>query len=225
MKRVENPELQSKALRWLADKYHILDTREPNHLSTYIYCRTKAYFDQHQAVEPTEEEILLFALGYGLQDTLAPPDIDAKVHELDGITFSPDITIDFNTAEKLVEVKTTRRSAKKHDEDEAILDTWRMYMMGGCKIRGTNKYDLIIIYLMGNYAPPFPQLKADSIEFTDEEIELNWQEILSRKAVLDTALSTSKLPTPYEHNEMWECNNCRYKLICEVVTKEGLKNG
>jgi|TARA_Y100000310_G_scaffold345865_1_gene471883 hypothetical protein len=188
-----------------------------------MYCRTKAFLDQQQTIEPTEEEILLFALGYGLQDVLMPPNADTPVLELEGIVYRPDIT--FVGSDQLIEVKTTRRSAKKHYEPKAISDSWLMYMLGGCKIQGTNTYDLIVIYLMGNYSPPFPQLYADTITFTFEEIELNWATIKERKVVLDTALESGIMPVAYEHCEPWECKGCRYVLLCEVLTREGLANG
>lgn len=225
MKRTENPELQQRAISWLANRYKIREVREPNHLSTFIYCRTRAFFDQNKGIEPTDEEVMLFAIGYGLQDVLAPPDSAAPVYEYEGIIYRPDITFTTVNAEQLIEVKTTRRSAKKHYNDEAVSDSWLEYMLGGCKIRGVKTYDLIVLYLMGNYSPPFPQLYADTLEFTSEEIELNWTEIISRKVVLDTALETGTMPTPYEHCKSWECGYCKYKLVCEVITREEVVNG
>ncbi len=222
MERVENPELQRQVLKWLADKYKILELRAPNHLSTYIYCRTKAFFDHKQAIEPTESELMLFITGYGLQYTLTPPDIEDSPKELDGVVSSPDIVLPPIILEQLIEVKSTRRSAKNHSDDKAVSDFWLQYMLGNCKIRDTNKYDLVIIYLMGNYSPPFPQLYADTLTFDFEEIELNWAMILEHKAVLDKALETDIMPTPYEHCELWECKGCRYNMMCEVLTREGL---
>ena len=92
-------------------------------------------------------------------------------------------------------------------------------MMGGCFIRGTQQYDLIILYMMGNYAPPFPVVYAETIEFEDEEIEDNWQRLVERKAVLDNSLATGTMPLPYQYCYDWECRFCRYKLICETITR------
>ena len=242
MKRVDNPELNRKILNHLADLYKIKEVREPNHLSSYISCRTRGFFDQKQAIEPTDEEVMLFALGYGLQDVLTPKDSQAKTYEYEGITYRPDMTLTVHRrdypeqlpyteltinipmqtvheVERLQELKTTRRSAKKHYIDEEIPVTWLAYMMGGCKIRQTNQYDLIVLYMMGNYAPPFPQLYTDTFYFTDEEIETNWGMVISNKVVLDSALAEGKPPTPFMHCYDWECNYCRYKLVCETLVR------
>ena len=73
MKRESDPRLRAAVLRWLANKYKLTDVREPNHLSSYVYCITKTFFDQKVQAIPTEEEMLLFAIGYGLQEVLTPP--------------------------------------------------------------------------------------------------------------------------------------------------------
>jgi len=225
LKRVDNPELSRKILNHLADLYKIKEIREPNHLSSYVYCRTKGFLDQKQAIEPTDEEVMLFALGYGLQDVLTPKDATAEVHEFEGIMYRPDMTITRADVERLQELKTTRKSAKQHYLDDYIPLTWLAYMMGGCKIRGTNQYDLIVLYMMGNYSPPFPQIYADTFYFTNEEIEDNWLIIQYNKGVLDYALAKNKPPTPFQHCYDWECKNCRYKLVCEVLARaeEGKK--
>ena len=223
MKRVDNPELNRKILNHLANLYKIKEVREPNHLSSYISCRTRGFFDQKQAIEPTDEEVMLFALGYGLQDVLTPKDATAKLYEYEGITYRPDMTMTRGEFERLQELKTTRRSAKKHYIDEEIPVTWLAYMMGGCKIRHTNQYDLIVLYMMGNYAPPFPQLYTDTFYFTDKEIEDNWLIIKANKKILDSALAVDRPPIPFQHCYDWECNYCRYKLVCETLVMLKLK--
>jgi len=219
LKRVDNPELSRKILDHLANLYKIKEVREPNHLSSYVYCRTKGFLDQKQAIEPTDEEVMLFALGYGLQDVLTPKDAAAELHEFEGIIYRPDMTMTRGEVERLQELKTTRRSAKKHYVDDEIPVTWLAYMMGGCKIRQTNQYDLIVLYMMGNYSPPFPQLYTDTFYFENKEIEDNWTVIKYNKAVLDNALVENKPPTPFIHCYDWECKNCRYKLICETLVR------
>ncbi len=225
MRRVDNPELKQKMLDHLADLYKIKEIREPNHLSSYVYCRTRGFLDQKQAIEPTEEEVMLFAIGYGLQDVLTPKDATAELHEFAGIIYRPDMTLTRAEFERLQELKTTRKSAKNHYIDEYIPVTWLAYMKGGCKIRKTNQYDLIVLYLMGSYSPPFPQIYADTFYFTDEEVEENWQTIMANKKVLDESLKAGKPPTPFQHCYEWECKNCRYKLVCETLVRaHGLPN-
>jgi len=218
MERVDNPEMARKIINHLAEQYNILDKREPNHLSSYIGCLTKTYFDSKpKAVLPTEQEVLLFLLGYGLQDTLTPADTTTPVLEKEGIIYRPDIVFPL-MGNRLVEVKTTRRSAKHHFTEDAIPETWLVYMKGGCYICDKVVYDLAILYMMGNYAPPFPQLYYDTFYFTDEEIADNWTYILQRKATLDSAIENNTPPTPFEHCYLWECQHCRYNLVCKTLT-------
>jgi|TARA_Y100000310_G_C20697691_1_gene826909 hypothetical protein len=220
MDRVENPELARKVLNHLAEQYNLLERREPNHLSSYVYCLTKGFFDQKkQAIEPSDQEIMLFALGYGLQDVLTPSDAEAPVYKQDGIIYRPDLTFMPGSdvkAERLGEIKTTRRSARRHEEN--LPETWIDYMKGGCYMRGTTQYDLIVLYLMGSYAPPFPSIMADTITFTEDELQANWIRLMSRKAAYDNALETSQTPTPYQYCYDWECKYCRYRMVCEAIT-------
>lgn len=215
MKRIDNPELKRKILDHLASLYKIKEVRESNHLSSYITCRTKSFLDQKQTTEPTDQEVMLFALGYGLQDVLTPKEAGAPVIRKDGIIYSPDMIL----SSRLNEIKTTRKSAKYHYLDDNLPVTWVDYMMGGCYMTDTSEYDLIILYMMGDFSPPFPQIYAETERFDKEELEANWQKILAQKAVLDEALATGTPPTPYQNCYEWECKYCRYKLVCQTLVQ------
>lgn len=167
---------------------------------------------------PTDDEVMMFALGYGLQDVLTPKGSTEGYYEYEGIIYRPDMVIPKMDIDRQQELKTTRRSAKKHFIDEEIPETWLAYMKGGCKIRGNNRYDLIVLYMMGNYSPPFPQLYADTFEFTAEEIEANWQMLMDRRAVTERAMADGKPPRPFHYCHDWECKSCRYKLVCETLS-------
>ena len=216
MQRLENPTLTRKIINHLAKLYNIRERREGIHLSTLVYCRTRGFLDQKQTIEPTDEEVMLFALGFGLQDVLTPEDATTPVFEKDGITYSPDMVFSVN-GDKLVEIKTTRMSEKTLLE--SLPETWLEYIKGGCFIRDVNTYDLAILLMLGNYHPPFPMLKSETLIFDDDELFDNWSEILKRKAVYDKALTTGKPPTPFQHCNEWECKNCRYKLVCGVLAE------
>ena len=82
-----------------------------------------------------------------------------------------------------------------------------------------DEYDLIILYMMGDYSPPFPQLYADTFQFDKEELEENWKLILANKDVLDTAIEEEVPPEPYKHCFDWECKYCRHQLICQHLVK------
>ncbi|KKL95772.1 hypothetical protein LCGC14_1851270 [marine sediment metagenome] len=213
MRRVDNPELDRLILDHLSDLYHIKEKREGVHLSTLIYCLTRSFLDSQQSMLPTDEEVMLFALGYGLQDVITPKSATTTVFVKNGITFSPDFMMKLN-GDDYHEIKTTRMSSKKTE----LPETWLTYMMGGCYMRGVKHYKLTVLHMMGNYAPPFPTIHSETIYFDEAELLSNWDYLLTRKEVYDTALELSKPPTPYQHNQEWECNNCRYKLTCEALS-------
>jgi hypothetical protein len=219
MIRKENPELRTLMLSHLADKYKLLEVRTPNHLSTFTNCITKAYLDQKQASEPTEEELMLFALGYGLQDVLTPKDTVAPYVEKYSIVYRPDFLIPRNSLDRLTELKTTRKSAKNHWLDELLPETWLAYMKGGCYIKDQVEYDLTVLYLMGSYNPPFPTIMADTFIFTDSEIADNWNWIKPRRDELARCLAEDTPPEPYKWCFSWECKFCRNKLVCETIVR------
>lgn len=195
--------------------YKIKEIRESNHLSSYITCRTKSFLDQQQTVEPTDMEVMLFSLGYALQDVLTPKDASAPVIEKDGIIYRPDMILD----RRLNEIKTTRKSAKYHYLDDSLPVTWVDYMMGGCYMTDQHEYDLIILYMMGSYSPPFPDIYAETVQFEKDELKENWRKILEHKAVLDNALTTGVPPEPFKHCYDWESKYCRYKLVCQTIAQ------
>jgi hypothetical protein len=170
MKRIDNPELKRRILKHLASLYKIDEVREPNHLSSYVYCRTRGFLDHKQATKPTDEEVLLFALGYGLQDVLTPKGAAAPIYEKEGIIYRPDMSFTpaASEVEQLIELKTTRKSAKYHFIDEQLPETWLTYMKGGCYLRGTTQYDLIVLYMMGNYClSPGTNILRPDLTWTD----------------------------------------------------------
>ena len=158
---------------------------------------------------------MLFSLGFALQDVLTPSDADTPVIEKNGIFYSPDMIL----SSRLNEIKTTRKSAKYHYMDDSLSVTWLDYMMGGCWMMEKVEYDLIILYLMGAYSPPFPQIYAETIQFEKEELETNWQMILEHKAVLDGALASGVPPEPFKNCYDWECKWCRYQLVCQTLVR------
>lgn len=226
MQRIDNPELSRLILDHLASLYNIKRKREGIHLSTLVYCLTRSFFDQLAPIEPTDEEVMLFSLGFGLQDVLTPKEAETPVYEKDGITFSPDFVLMVEagkpqpfaakggtlTPMKLVEIKTTRMSTNRD-----FPETWLEYIMGGCYMQGVNEYELSVLHMLGNYRPPFPEIKSYKLIFDDVELEENWYYLHGRKNIYTLALEDNKPPTPYAYCREWECKNCRYKMQCQAM--------
>lgn len=220
MKRLDNPSLDRLILEHLANLYHIKEKREGIHLSTLVYCLTRSFFDQVAPIEPTDEEVMLFSLGYGLQDVLTPADTETPTYELDGIIFRPDFVMKL-AGDQHCELKTTRMSSKRADFPQ----TWVEYIMGGCYIRGVQSYELSVLYMLGNYAPPFPTIHSETLIFEEDELEINWGYLLSRKAIYEDALAENLAPVPFTYCKSWECSKCRYRLQCTAIDMVGVSGG
>lgn len=224
MERVENPELVNTAYQVLYKSYHDESRRERIHLTDLIYCLTKSFFDKVVPLPPTEEEILLFALGLGLQKVLVPADKEAEAIHVDGISCSPDFISEQGLK---AELKTTRQSSLQTDKVSKIKtpkdfpDTWVDQIMGYCYAAQQVEYDLLILHMMGNYAPPFPQMVGWKLKFKKEELVGFWSHMLERKTILEFHLSQPEdeqvIPEPFNYNKEWECKYCRYKLQCDVL--------
>ena len=216
MKIEENPEVKDLTIKHLDKLFSISNKREGIHLSSCIGCLTRAYFDAKMPIGPTEEEIMLFALGYALQDVITPSRATAPTIIKDGITYRPDYTLKLPKGGRVYEIKTTRMSAKKGDAND-FPPHWIDYMKGGCFMLDKNEYELAVLYMMGYWHPPFPVLKGYRFTFTDDEIWNTWDWVLERKEVLEQSFVANAPPAPYKHCAEWECQYCRYKIACEAV--------
>ena len=155
MKVIDNPELSRLMLDHLTDLYNLKKQRDEVHLSTLIYCLTRSFFDMKQDVEPTDMEVMLFALGIGLQNEFTPANTTLPVIRKDGVVFSPDFVIQIGEGQ-YCEMKTTRMSTARD-----FPSTWIEYIKGGCYMQGIKEYDLSVLYMMGCLAPSVRVLRSD----------------------------------------------------------------
>jgi hypothetical protein len=218
----ENRELTRLILDHLTQLYGLTEKRVGIHLSSLIFCLKRQQMDTLDGrVLPTDKELMLFALGWGLQDVLTPHSAETPVIEKEGIIYRPDFNLTLQ--QWTCELKTTRMSMKKGDAHE-FPETWIKYMKGGCYMQNRNTYDLAVLYMMGYYKPPFPEAASYHFEFTDDEILDNWDWIKSRYDIYVPALQSGVILPAYTYNEEWECENCRYELVCsseKMLKKEG----
>lgn len=212
MKKTPNYQLDELILNHLTKHYNLDERRDSIHLSTLVYCLTRSFIDHVDPIAPTEEELMLFAIGYGLQDVMTPENTETPTFEQDGVTFRPDFMLKLN-GDAYAEIKTTRMSTARPE----LPETWYEYIKGGCYMRGVEKYYLSILHLMGNYKPPFPQIRSFTLEFTEDELQFNWDYLMARKRVFDEAIQTNTPPTQFMYCKDWECKNCRYKLQCDAM--------
>ena len=213
MKRVLNPELDRIILDALATRYKLREKRVGIHLSTLNYCLTKGYLDLRHPIEPTDTELLNFATGYGLQETMFPA-TDDNIFIKDEVIYRPDgiLPLKIQDVEQLVEIKSTRAGVKRYQEGD-LPETWVTYMKGGCCIRGTQSYNLSVIYLAER---PSAMIISETVYFDADEIEANWQWVLKRRDLYKEALETETVPLPFVTAPKWMCSNCRYRTICDA---------
>lgn len=224
MKRIPNPELDNTILQHLSEKYRLSQMRALGefHLSTAVYCLTKGYLDATSPILPTDEEVMLYAVGLGLQDMLTPELAATPTFEKDGVIYRPDFVLGVGQAE-YHELKTTRMSMKTLLAN--LPKTWKEYIAGGCYMRGVTTYQLSTLLLMGTYAPPFPKLYSETLVFEQNELGENWESILNKKVTYNKAIESGSPPTPFQYCREWECKNCRYKTICDAIVLVGEKGG
>ena len=210
MQIVPNQALTDAVLKELRTKYIDKSVRKDIHLTHCIYCLTRSYYDLTDPDPPTREELMLFSIGFGLEKVLLDNESIHGQISCDGILLTPDfVTAGGNVAE----LKTTRMSSAKPD----LPDSWIEQMLGYCKALGITQYRLAILYLMGNWKPPFPDIKAFTIDFTQEEIDTNWNKVLHRRDILVKAIQAKKPPEAKLYCKDWECKSCRYRLRCGLV--------
>lgn len=209
MEWTEDSSLATRMLNDLGEEIWI-DKHLP-HVTELIYCLTKSWYQRRKPLPFTPREVLLFATGVGMEGVLLKQHKQQVEGVLDGIGYATD----FLTYEGYPgELKLTRISAKKGPGE--LPSTWLRQILSYLKCNKDDRMLLAVLHLMGNYAPPFPELKAWQGKATQAEIDENWAWILGRRDIYMAAMGTDTPPEQFTTNEDWECNNCGYKLICDA---------
>jgi hypothetical protein len=108
--------------------------------------------------------------------------------ECDGIYMSPDGFALFKSNGgmdmRVNEYKSTWKSAPSEKKGTTINDpkfmAWWMQLKAYCRAAGTTHGRLIVYFINGDYSQGFvPELRAWDAEFTQEELDLNWQSIVN----------------------------------------------
>ena len=179
------------------------------HVSELLYCLTRSFYQRRRPLPPTPNESLIFLLGMRLEDVLLRPHKQHKSGLTEGILWEAD-WLDYAD---LGEFKTTRLSAKKGGGE--LPDTWVKQILSYMYVTGKTEAVLAVLHLLGNYSPPFPMLRAWRMYATAEEVKDNWLVMQYRREVFEQHLKKNVPPKQFEWNEPWECDNCRYLLICQ----------
>jgi len=208
--------------------------------TTLIYCLTKAYYQRTFLPQrPSRQTSMMFATGLWLEKVILGKDQNPTAGELDGIFFHTDSVddLDWEDGKILTEVKSTRKSMrtgpkgqKRDQRFDEMNAAWVRQFKGYLKVEGLTRGRAVVLHLMGDYGPPFPDVRIWDIECTQNEIDENWIWLQGRKFILDKSIADSIPPAPYtwrvvdwddnsNPSDDYECNGCAYAMLCEGRSK------
>lgn len=237
MEIIEAPLFRQQLLDYIAKKQ--FRERTGVHQGDLVYCLNKTARAKMNPVELTDEELLIFSLGFATQNYLTGKDDDEPEIEVDGIKVTLDaLTQGGIEGSKSVkkrlsvqkpyvpwECKATYQSSNKPIEDNIH---WLRQCMAQCYVTGTTVAYLSRFQLMGNWSWIFsrdPEIKAASkrptlgawyLKFTQKELDANWAWLKERKVLFEAILETGKyLPKviALASGQTWECKYCKCQLL------------
>jgi hypothetical protein len=200
------------------------------HQSDLVFCLNKAYLRRVCPKKPKEHEVLRMARGTASQRWLTRKLEDEPTVELDGIQVTPDALWKDGTP---WELKETDASSTRE-----VLGSvhYVRQLMNQCKVLGVRTARLSRLFNLGNwkwvYKPKdpakiqalvaefgedweaHPLLDVTRFEFTQEEIDRNWEMMKARRDLLLKLLdSQALLPKPQAlmSGMDWECKDCPYR--------------
>lgn len=215
----EDPALITRMLASLEDQ--LRGDAIPKHLphvTELIYCLTRSWYNRFQPVHISQREVTIFLLGSLLEVILLQKQ---KYHVggiVDGISFESDFIAAYDDIPG--ELKTTRMSASRDPsmptDKGGLPQTWIKQILSYMRCLDVREMSLVVFFLLGDYKPPFPSLKAWRVVADIEEIVRNWIWLEDRRDTYLLAVERAIPPTPFEHNEEWECENCPYLFYCKA---------
>jgi hypothetical protein len=217
--------LATEILADLSDEIYI-DKPLP-HVTELIYCLTASWQDRFQRLPHTPQEVALFVAGVGMEKVMLQGHrqhisccnlrVEAghpieSCEGFQGIHYDTDF-VDFRG--RPGEMKSTRKSSKYFPDE--MPTTWRKQMLSYMKVGGSLEITLAAFHLMGNYGPPFPALHVWNGSADPGEIQSNWEWMQARRYIYMDHVQRGEAPKQYAfHNGDWECDRCRYKVICNA---------
>ena len=210
----ENPQLSDRLLDIIAEDMKL--NKPLPHVTELIYCLTRSYHDRFDYIPLSPKEVVLFSIGVELGKGL----VRSHRQEVDGVLDGIHYSIDFMDPEKganspppsmmgrLGEIKSTRMPVKKLPVDFPV--TWTKQLLSYMKCQGSTQAIYSVVYLQPAV------FKTWEVEATQQEVDGNWDWLLSRYKLYMDFIGRGEVPTPFEYNESWECKNCRYKLLCDA---------
>jgi hypothetical protein len=214
MKLTRNPTVEEELLNQMVEEMRD-DSRADMSVTGMIYCLTKNYLNETEGRRPfSRRQTLLFYTGLALEEVILPKVRTGEVVFADGLTGHTD----HSNKTELDEVKSTRKKMFDDRDDEVLTEAWNRQFLSYLHMTGLTEGRFIILYLMGNYAPPFPDIRVYNAVATPEEIATNWEWIKDRKTTYLKFKDAGEVPTPYAYRNFdKECDNCEWAGECEMI--------
>lgn len=202
-----NPNMKEWVLERLRVEYS--SPRPFPHATELIYCLTRSYYDRLDPLLPTEREMLMFSVGFGMERLLLRG-AGVKPLKLDDVNLSPDFLM-VNGDQGYGELKTTRQKPPPAGSAPELSEGWLKQIMCYCWATKTVSYNLAVLHIIQ------PELRAWELGFEVGELEENWQWMMDRKQEYVGWVGMVTPPTAFKYNMEWECGYCRYKTRCDVA--------
>ena len=220
-----SPEFRKQILTAVYERE--LHQRSGTHASDLIYCLNKQALRRLNPAPPSEDELLLFSLGWASQRWLTGRTEDEPTVEVDGIQVTPDAQMNG----VIWELKCTYMSSNNPIEEQLH---WLRQLMAQCHVTKTLEANLSRLELMGDWGSIFPKgktpeekkanklaskkptLSAWHFVFTPKDIADNWTWMVARRDKFLAILETGKLLPRIEAlpaGESYECNYCKYEGV------------
>lgn len=199
----ENPQLADQLLEELAKD---IDRELPIPTVTeLIYCLTRGWFDRKNPLPRAPKTTCMFAIGVGLGEVLLKGLRTEIAGELEGIHYHVDFLMPDG---RLGELKSTRYSVKKPPEQWST--GWHKQLLAYMKVRETLEAVYSAIYVIP------AEFHAWEVTAEQADVSGNWTWLQARRVVYMNHIENNTLPTPFAHNENWECGGCQYKVLCDA---------
>lgn len=213
------------------------------HMSDLNYCLNKQALRKFKPKEDTDQETLIFSIGWATQRWLTSMDEDEPEKEVDGIKVTCDALIrDDRTHFPGYTVAPWELKASYQSSNRPIEENihWIRQIMCQCYVQGTTEAYLTRFELLGDWGSVYPKgkskeerdanrkasarptLHAYKLSFTQEELDKNWQWFKDRRELFVKMLETKELlpkVVALPPGGAWECGYCSYQKDC----MEGLK--
>ncbi len=159
----------------------------------------------------------MFAIGIFLEEVMFKTQRRSIRGVRDGIHFEVDVKV-FD--EEYTEFKSTRKSPNKILKGDAPLlsEGWERQVKGYAYTQDQTYFKYATLHLIQ------AELLAWDIQFTQQELQENWDWLLDRKKVYEEFHARGEPPTAFKYNMDWECKTCPFRILCDIEEARAERN-